>query len=113
MKRLVFLISFLLASAFAFSQSYDFKQIVQKVNTQTDLTDDQKSKILTLSSEYYPKANEIQNSKASDEMKLLQALALKSEFDSDLKKILTSVQYKKYQEMCDEYEKKYRNRMKK
>lgn len=112
MKRISLLIASLLISAFVFAQSYNFQHILNKVNRQSDLTDAQRTEILALSSQYYPKAMEIQNSKASDEVKYAKAMVLKKKLDVDLKKILTKDQYKRYQKICDDYEKKYKARMK-
>lgn len=89
------------------AQSYDLQYIIKKVNTQTDLNDAQRMQILSLSSTYYPKAMEINNSKSSDEIKLGKALALKKQLDGDLKDILSASQFKEYQKMCDDYETKH------
>jgi len=111
-KRLIYSVLFVFISCAAFAQSYNMNHIIQRVNAQADLTESQRADILKLSSEYYPRASKIQNSKSSDEAKFVKALALKKEFDIDLKKILNSAQYKKYQSMCDAYEKRYRNQIK-
>jgi len=107
MKKLLLLFVSLLFSYIIYAQSYDLQHIITQINTQTDLTDEQRMEIVSLSASYYPKAMEIQNSTEKDEVKLVKAFALKKQIDGDLKDILTSKQYKQYQAMCDEYEKKY------
>lgn len=105
-KPLLLLIAIALACVVT-AQSYDLQYIITQVNAQADLTEEQRFEIISLTSTYYPQAMEIQNSKEKDEIKLLRALALKKQIDGDLKEILTTEQYKQYQEMCDAYEKKY------
>lgn len=107
MKKVILLLFGLALFCVSNAQSYDLQYLIRKLNTSTDLSDEQRMQIVSLSTTYYPKAMEIQNSQSSDEIKYVKAIALKKSLDIDLKKILSSVQFDSYKKMCDEYEQKY------
>lgn len=112
MKQIFLTLALFLATITCFSQNYDFQYILNKLNSQTDLSDEQRVQLLGISSNYYPQAMEIYKSNAKDEVKLAQAYALKTKLDIDLKKILTKEQFTEYDKMCKEYEMKYLTRKK-
>jgi hypothetical protein len=108
MKKYLFTLSLLfLISGLAFSQNYNFQYIIQKVNSQAGLSQEQRIKLIEISADYYPKAMEINDSNTTDEIKIAKAFLLKTQLDGDLKNILTDAQFKEYEKMCDDYEKKH------
>lgn len=71
-----------------------------KVLDKLDLTDDQQSKMKALNQEYHPKMKAIRtNASLADTEKKKQIKALKKNKDSEIGKILTPEQLKKYKEL--------------
>lgn len=112
MKKLLILLFFAAFTSVVSAQNYDMQYVIRMINTRTDLTTEQREKLLVLSAKYYPQALEIQNSSDKDEVKYIKAKALKKDIDAELKDLLSDTQFDSYQKMCDDYERKLMQQMK-